>query len=93
MSKGGDTFPTRPRWARLDSSPPSTKQARARARALCEGAVFFACVACLLEHQHPVLFVAMVLLLMIVYHIPTLSGPESSRASESTTIQQIPRLP
>jgi hypothetical protein len=60
--------------------------------ALCEGAAFFACVAYLLEHQRPVLFVAVVLLLMIARHIPTASGLESSIESESTTIQQMRQL-
>jgi hypothetical protein len=60
--------------------------------ALCEGAAFLACVAYLLEHQHPVLFVAVVLLVMIVRHIPTVSGLESLFESESTTIQQMRQL-
>jgi hypothetical protein len=60
--------------------------------ALCEGAAFLACVAYLIEHQRPVLFVAGGLLLMILCRIPTVSGLESSIESESTTIQQMRQL-
>jgi hypothetical protein len=60
--------------------------------ALCEGAAFFACVAYLLEHQRPMLFVAGLLLLMIVRHLPTTSGLQSWIESELVTIQQMRQL-
>jgi hypothetical protein len=60
--------------------------------ALCEGAAFFACVAYQIEHQRSVLFVAVVLLLMIARHIPTVSGLESWIESELATIQQMRQL-
>ena len=60
--------------------------------ALCEGAAFFALVAYQIEHQRSVLFVAIVLLLLIVRHVPTASGLESWIESELTTIQQMRQL-
>jgi hypothetical protein len=60
--------------------------------ALCEGAAFFACVTYQIEHQRSVLFVAVVLLLMIARHIPTVSGLESWIESELATIRQMRQL-
>lgn len=60
--------------------------------ALCEGAAFFACVAYLMEHQRPVLTLAVVLILILARHIPTVSGLESTIENDLASIQQMRQL-
>lgn len=60
--------------------------------ALCEGAAFMACVAYLIEHQRPMLFVAGLLLLLILRFVPTPSRLESWIENELVTNQQLRQL-